>query len=53
MRERVVKKQLKIQFILTDDQLEDGFTKTLSVAKQNGLNLGWLQLREVLEIKDS
>jgi EAL domain-containing protein (putative c-di-GMP-specific phosphodiesterase class I) len=49
VRERVARKQLKIQFISTDDQLLDGFTKTLSVAKlsrfQHGLNLARLQLK--------
>jgi hypothetical protein len=49
VRELVARKQLKIQFIWTDDQLADRFMKTLSVAKlrrfQHGLNLGRLQLK--------
>jgi hypothetical protein len=30
VRERVARKQLNVQFISTNDQLADGFTKTLS-----------------------
>jgi hypothetical protein len=47
VREQVARKQLVIHFISTNDQLADGFTKTLSVAKlkqfQYNLNLGGLQ----------
>jgi hypothetical protein len=30
VRERVARKQLNVQFISTNDQLADGFTKTVS-----------------------
>jgi hypothetical protein len=46
-RERVARKQLRIQFISLDDQLADGFTKPLPVAKlkkfRYHLNLGRLR----------
>jgi hypothetical protein len=49
VRERVARKQLNVQFISINDQLADGFTKTLSIEKlkrfQCGLNLGRLQLK--------
>jgi hypothetical protein len=49
VKERVVKKQLRIQFISSDDQLGDGFTKTLPAAKlkkfRYNLNIGRLQAR--------
>jgi hypothetical protein len=48
VRERVVRKQLDIQFISSKDQLTDGFTKPLSVEKlsnfQYNLNLSQLRL---------
>jgi hypothetical protein len=47
VRERVVRKQLVIQFMSTGDHLADGFTKAMSVQKlkkfQYDLNLGGLQ----------
>ena len=49
MRERVARKQLNIRFISSEDQIADGFTKTLPLAKlknfQYNLNLGRLRLR--------
>jgi hypothetical protein len=49
VKERVVRKQLHIQFISSDDQLGDGFTKTLPAAKlkkfRYNLNIGRLQAR--------
>jgi hypothetical protein len=49
VRERVVRKQLEIRFISTNDQVADGFTKALSLQKftsfQHNLNLGRLRLR--------
>jgi hypothetical protein len=48
VRERVVRKQLDIQFISSKDQLTDGFTKPLSAEKlsnfQYNLNLSQLRL---------
>jgi hypothetical protein len=46
MRERVARKQLIIRFISSEDQIADGFTKTLPLSKlknfQYNLNLGRL-----------
>jgi hypothetical protein len=48
VRKRVARKQLKIRFISTNDQVADGFTKALSLHKftsfQHNLNLGRLRL---------
>ena len=35
VRERVMRKQLQVRFISSGDQLADGFTKALPVAKMN------------------
>jgi hypothetical protein len=57
VREQVDRKQLNIQFISTNDQLADDFTKTLCVEKlkryQHELNLGRLQLKESVRLDDS
>jgi hypothetical protein len=57
MRERVARKQLNIRFISSEDQIADGFTKTLSLPKlknfQYNLNLRRLRLRGMLEIEIS
>jgi hypothetical protein len=49
VKERVARKQLRIEFILSYDQLGDGFTKTLPAAKlkkfRYNLNIGRLQAR--------
>jgi hypothetical protein len=49
VRERVARKQLKIRFISTNDQVSDGFTKAMPLQKftsfQHNLNLGRLILR--------
>jgi hypothetical protein len=49
VQERVARKQLGIRFISTNDQVEDGFMKTLSLHKvtnfQHNLNLERLRLR--------
>jgi len=43
VRERVVRKQLEVRFVSTEDQVADGFTKALSYVKfeefKNNLNL--------------
>jgi hypothetical protein len=54
--ERVARKQLDVQFISTNDQLADGFTKVLSHQKlvnfQHNLNLGRLRLMEDVRNKE-
>jgi hypothetical protein len=49
VRERVARKQLNIRFISSEDQIANGFTKTLPLPKlknfQCNVNLGRLRLR--------
>jgi hypothetical protein len=54
VREQVIRKQLDIRFISTNEQLY-GFTKSLSQQRlknfQYNINIGRLQARGMLEIK--
>jgi hypothetical protein len=55
VRERVARKQLEIHFISTNDQVADGFAKSLSLQKftsfQHNLNLGRYNRGGMLEIQ--
>ena len=54
VRERVAQKLLDVQFVPTEDQVADGFTKPLQVrqlqAFKRNLNLDMLRLKEDVKV---